>query len=77
MFSYPVSTCPGKAGGKGWAAGCFSVFAVRRAKKLYISAHPSQETQAFYHTLGCVEAKEYNEEIAATDSGDCQLEYVL
>lgn len=45
------------------------------AKKLYISAHPAQETQAFYHRLGCVEAGEYDGELAEPD--DCQLEYVL
>ena len=30
------------------------------AKKLYISAHSSQETQAFYESTGCSEAVEYN-----------------
>lgn len=47
------------------------------AEKLYISAHPAQETQAFYHALGCVEAKEYHEKSAVGEPGDCQLEYVL
>lgn len=45
------------------------------AEKLYISAHPAQETQAFYHALGCVEAGEYDGELA--DLNDCQLEYAL
>lgn len=45
------------------------------AEKLYISAHPAQETQAFYHTLGCVDAGEYDGELAEPD--DCQLEYAL
>lgn len=45
------------------------------AKKLYISAHPAQETQAFYHALGCVEAGEYDGELAELD--ECQLEYTL
>lgn len=45
------------------------------AEKLYISAHPAQETQAFYHTMGCVEAGEYDGELAEQD--DCQLEYAL
>ena len=45
------------------------------AEKLYISAHPAQETQAFYHMLGCVEAGEYDGELAESD--DCQLEYAL
>ncbi len=45
------------------------------SEKLYISAHPAQETQAFYHTLGCVDAGEYDGELAEPD--DCQLEYAL
>lgn len=47
------------------------------AKKLYISAHSSQETQAFYKALGCVEALEYNESLVAKEPYDCQLEYSL
>lgn len=47
------------------------------AGKLYISAHSSEETMAFYHRLGCVEAKEYNETLVAQEPYDCQLEYVL
>jgi N-acetylglutamate synthase-like GNAT family acetyltransferase len=47
------------------------------AKKLYISAHSSQETQAFYKTMGCIEAVEYNDELVAREPCDCQLEYKL
>ncbi len=47
------------------------------AKKLYISAHSSQETQAFYKAMGCVEAKEYNESLVVKEPYDCQLEYNL
>ena len=47
------------------------------AKKLYISAHSSVESQAFYKAVGCVEATEYNESIAAREPYDCQLEYDL
>ncbi len=47
------------------------------AAKLYISAHSSEETQAFYHALGCVEAEEYNGALYAAEPCDCQLEYVL
>jgi len=47
------------------------------AKKLYISAHSSQETQAFYKAMGCVEAIEYNEALIAKEPDDCQLEYIL
>ena len=47
------------------------------AKKLYISAHSSVETQAFYRAMGCVEAVEYNEAHVAAEPCDCQMEYVL
>lgn len=47
------------------------------AKKLYISAHSSIESQAFYKKLGCVEAVEYNEKLVAEEPCDCQLEFVL
>ena len=45
-------------------------------RKLYISAHSSQETQAFYKAMGCVEAIEYNESLVANAPYDCQLEYI-
>ena len=47
------------------------------AKKLYISAHSSVETQAFYRVLGCVEAEEYNQDHVDREPYDCQLEYLL
>jgi len=47
------------------------------AKKLYISAHSAQESQAFYKAMGCVEAMEYNEELVTKEPCDCQLEYSL
>lgn len=47
------------------------------AKKLYISANSSQETQAFYKALGCVEAVEYNDKLVTKEPFDCQLEYSL
>lgn len=47
------------------------------AGKLYISAHSAEETQAFYHAMGCVEAKEYDRELAEAEPCDCQLEYKL
>ena len=49
----------------------------RGAKKLYISAHSSEESMAFYHAMGCVEAHHYNEKLAAAEPCDCQLEYAL
>ena len=47
------------------------------AKKLYISAHSSIETQAFYKSIGCIEALEYNKEHVENEPCDCQLEYNL
>ncbi len=47
------------------------------AAKLYISAHSSEETQAFYRTMGCVDAEEIQEDIASHEPCDRQLEYKL
>lgn len=47
------------------------------AQKLYISAHSSEESQAFYRRLGCIEAEEYDERLAALEPCDCQMEYQL
>ena len=47
------------------------------AQKLYISGHSSQESQAFYKKMGCVEAMEYNPKSVAKEPCDCQLEYSL
>lgn len=47
------------------------------AKKLYISAHSAIESQAFYHSMRCVEAKEYNINLVEKEPFDRQLEYIL
>lgn len=47
------------------------------AKKLYISAHSAIESQAFYCSMGCVEASEYNQKHVETEPYDRQMEYVL
>lgn len=49
----------------------------QRAKKLYISAHSSVESQGFYKSLGCIEAVEYDNSHIERAPNDCQLEYVL
>lgn len=46
-------------------------------EKLYISAHSSEETQAFYKAVGCVEAMEYQEKSVQEEPFDCQLEHTL
>ena len=47
------------------------------AKKLYISAHSAVESQAFYKSMGCVEAEVYNQKHVEDEPYDCQLECVL
>ncbi|MBZ9626167.1 GNAT family N-acetyltransferase [Clostridium sp. FP2] len=47
------------------------------AKKLYISGHSAEETQQFYEAVGCVDAKEINDDIASHEPFDVQLEYKL
>ena len=55
---------------KGWAR-------QKGADKLYISAHSSVESQAFYKKMGCVEAEEYNKRHVDEEPYDCQLECKL
>ena len=47
------------------------------AGKLYISAHSAVESQAFYHAMGCVEAKVYCQAHVDMEPYDCQLECPL
>lgn len=47
------------------------------ADALYLSAHSSEETQAFYRAMGCREAAEYNRSLAEKEPCDCQLEFRL
>jgi predicted N-acetyltransferase YhbS len=47
------------------------------AKKLYIAAHPSIESQDFYKAVGCTPAVEINRDIWDKERLDIQLEKVL
>ena len=47
------------------------------AAKLYISAHSSESSIAFYRALGCVDAKFINSALAELEPFDVQLEYDL
>lgn len=47
------------------------------AKALYISAHSSVESQAFYKAMSCVEATEYIPAHVEQEPCDCQLECPL
>ena len=44
------------------------------ADKLYISAHSSKESQTAYRALGCTPAEEVNQELAAAEPFDVQME---
>lgn len=47
------------------------------AEKLYISAHSSVESQAFYKAMRCIEAEEYSQFHVEKEPCDCQLEVVV
>ena len=47
------------------------------AKRLYISSHSAVESQAFYKSMGCVEAEIYNKEHTEKEPFDVQLECLL
>ncbi|MFD2170126.1 GNAT family N-acetyltransferase [Tumebacillus lipolyticus] len=47
------------------------------AKKLYIAAHPAEETQHFYRSVGCTLAVELNRSIYEKEKLDLQLEVLL
>lgn len=47
------------------------------AEKLYISAMSAEESQAFYRSMGCVEAEEYDPYHVEKEPCDCQMEYLL
>lgn len=67
----------GKGIGKRLFQCCIEQALLLGARKLYISGHPSIETQAFYTTLGCVDAVWIDSKLKALEPYDCHLEYVL
>ena len=66
--------------GKGIGRKLFSLSAEEMknctAKKFYIVANPSEESQAFYRAMGCVDAEEIISELF-DDEYDIHMEYVL
>ena len=46
-------------------------------QKLYISAHSSEESQAFYKSMGCIHAEEIIPELYEAEPYDVHLEYML
>jgi predicted N-acetyltransferase YhbS len=49
----------------------------RGFEKFYISAHSSEESQAFYHAVGCVKATEIIPELFEAEPFDVHMEYGL
>lgn len=47
------------------------------AERLYISAHSSRESMAFYRKAGCVDVAEVNQKMAEEEPFDCPLEFIL
>jgi hypothetical protein len=47
------------------------------AVKLYISANSSQESQAFYRAIDCVDAEEIIPELFEVEPYDVHMEYLL
>lgn len=67
----------GEGIGKKLMAECSEWAREKGAQKLYISAHSSVESQAFYKAIGCVEAQEYSRAHIEKEPCDCQLELPL
>lgn len=56
---------------------CCEIAKQMGAKKLYIAAHPSEETQHFYRNVGCTYASEINGKIYEKEPLDLQMELTL
>ena len=57
---------------------CVEKAKTKGAKKLYISAHFSEETQSFYKKMGCVDAIYVGKDISEYHPGeDRQLEFII
>jgi GNAT superfamily N-acetyltransferase len=67
----------GKGVGKKLFFHCMQKAKAMGARKLYISSHSSVETQAFYASAGCVDAKWIFEAQVEHEPYDIQLEYQI
>jgi ribosomal protein S18 acetylase RimI-like enzyme len=56
---------------------CCEKAKTKGARKLYIAAHPAEETQHFYKAIGCVPAAEVSKQIYDKEPLDIQLELAL
>lgn len=66
--------CRGQGMGRALMEACRQWAREKGAQMLYISAHSSVESQAFYAALGCREAREYSQPHVEREPFDCQLE---
>ena len=66
--------CRGKGMGRHLLDAAKQWAKAKNARKLYISAHSSVESQAFYRAMGCREAEEYSRAHVEKEPWDCQLE---
>lgn len=66
--------CRGQGMGRLLMDACKQWAREKGAEMLYISAHSSVESQAFYAALGCREAREYSPPHVEKEPFDCQLE---
>lgn len=66
--------CRGRGMGRALMNACKAWAKEKGASQLYISAHSSVESQAFYKALGCREAREYSLPHVEKEPFDCQLE---
>ena len=69
--------CRGRGFGRELLAAAKQWAGEKGARKLYISAHSSVESQAFYRAMGCREAEEYSRPHVEKEPCDCQLELDL
>ncbi|QRG66561.1 GNAT family N-acetyltransferase [Brevibacillus choshinensis] len=76
-YIHVTHECRGKRIGRELFALCCEKATKLGAKKLYIAAHPSIETQQFYRSVGCTLAQEINPAIYEREPLDIQLERLL
>jgi len=67
----------GKGIGKTLFGMCVCAIKKLDVPKMYISAHSSEESQAFYRAVGCVLAEELIPELYAKEPFDVHLEYII
>ena len=72
-----TTKCRGRGTGKRLFELCCEKARKLGAQKLYISSFPAEETVRFYMSLGCVDARELDVELAKREPMDRHLELIL